>query len=74
MSLAALNNQVVFKKLLSDEEVLKAFVKDLLGIDIQPQTIEVEKKFVSPTDTNGKRGNFSALSPQTLFPQSLLSL
>ncbi len=46
MPLAALNNQVVFKKLLSDEEILKAFIKDFLGIDIQPETIEVEKKFV----------------------------
>lgn len=48
MSLAALNNQVVFKKLLSDEEILKAFIKDFLEIDIQPETIEVEKKFVPP--------------------------
>jgi len=48
MSLAALNNQVVFKKLLSNEEILKAFIKDFLEIDIQPDTIEVEKKFVPP--------------------------
>jgi len=48
MHLAALNNQVVFKKLLSDEEILKAFIKDFLEIDIQPETIEVEKKFVPP--------------------------
>jgi len=46
--LAALNNQVVFKKLLSDEEILKAFIKDFLGINLQPQTIEVEKKFTPP--------------------------
>jgi len=46
--LAALNNQVVFKKLLSNEEILKAFIKDFLGINLQPQTIEVEKKFTSP--------------------------
>jgi len=46
--LAALNNQVVFKKLLSDEEILKAFIFDFLGINIQPQTIEVEKKFTPP--------------------------
>ena len=48
MPLAALNNQVVFKKLLSDEEILKAFIKDFLNIDLQPETIEVEKKFVPP--------------------------
>jgi len=48
MSIAPLNNQVVFKKLLSDEEILKAFIKDFLDIDLTPQTIEVEKKFVPP--------------------------
>jgi len=48
MPLAPLNNQVVFKKLLSDEEILKAFIKDFLDIDLIPQTIEVEKKFIPP--------------------------
>jgi len=48
MPIAPLNNQVVFKKLLSDEEILKAFIKDFLDIDLTPQTIEVEKKFVPP--------------------------
>lgn len=48
MPIAALNNQVVFKKLLSDEEILKAFIKDFLDIDITPQSIEVEKKFIPP--------------------------
>ena len=48
MPLAALNNQVIFKKLLSDEEILKAFIKDFLNLDITPQSIEVEKKFVPP--------------------------
>ena len=36
MPIAALNNQVVFKKLLSDEEILKAFIKDFLDIDLTP--------------------------------------
>jgi predicted transposase/invertase (TIGR01784 family) len=48
MPIAPLNNQVVFKKLLSDEEILKAFIKDFLDIDLTPQTIEVEKKFIPP--------------------------
>ncbi len=39
--LAALNNQVVFKKLLSNEDILKAFIFDFLGIELQPETIEV---------------------------------
>ncbi|RKZ53576.1 MAG: hypothetical protein DRR16_07965 [Candidatus Parabeggiatoa sp. nov. 3] len=46
--LAALNNQVVFKKLLSNEDILKAFIFDFLGIELQPETIEVEKKFTPP--------------------------
>jgi len=48
MPLAALNNQVVFKKLLSNKQILKAFIKDFLGIELQLQTIEVEKKFTPP--------------------------
>jgi len=48
MPIAPLNNQVVFKKRLSDEEILKAFIKDFLDIDITPQSIEVEKKFIPP--------------------------
>jgi hypothetical protein len=48
MLLASLDNQVVFKKLLSDPEILKAFIKDLMGIDLQPTTIETEKKFSPP--------------------------
>jgi hypothetical protein len=37
MPLAALNNQVVFKKLLSDEEILKAFIKDFLESTFNPK-------------------------------------
>jgi hypothetical protein len=48
MPLAALNNQVVFKKLLSNEAILKAFIKDFLNIDLVPETIEVENKFTPP--------------------------
>jgi predicted transposase/invertase (TIGR01784 family) len=53
MPLAPLNNQVVFKKLFQDTEVIKAFVKDVIGIDITPTTIEVEKQF-TPTIGNVK--------------------
>jgi predicted transposase/invertase (TIGR01784 family) len=48
MPLAALDNQVVFKKLLQNPEILKAFIKDFLAIEIEPQSIEVEKKFSPP--------------------------
>ncbi|MEK8015479.1 MAG: hypothetical protein VSS75_001340 [Candidatus Parabeggiatoa sp.] len=46
--LATLNNQVLFKKRLSNEDILKAFIFDFLGIKLQPETIEVEKKFTPP--------------------------
>lgn len=48
MRLAPLNNSVVFKKLFQDPATLKAFVKDLIGIDIEPETIETEKRFSPP--------------------------
>jgi len=46
--LASLNDQTVFKKLLREPDILQAFVKDLIGIDIAvtAESIEVEKKFV----------------------------
>jgi hypothetical protein len=48
MNLAPLNNGVVFRKLFTDREVLIAFVKDLTGIEIEPETIEAEKQFSPP--------------------------
>ena len=53
MYLAPLNNGVVFRKLFTDREVLIAFVKDLTGVEIEPETIEAEKSFfpaVGPID------------------------
>ncbi len=50
MALAPLNNEVIFKKMFRDPEILVAFVKDLTDIDLDPTTIviEQEKKFVPP--------------------------
>jgi len=50
MALAPLDNEVIFKKLFRDPEILVAFVKDLIGVDLNPNTIviEQEKKFVPP--------------------------
>ncbi len=50
MALAPLNNEVIFKKMFRDPEILVAFVKDLIGIELDPKTIviEQEKKFVPP--------------------------
>lgn len=45
MALAPLDNQIVFQKLFQDPEIITAFVKDLIGIDIIPTTIEVGKQF-----------------------------
>jgi PD-(D/E)XK nuclease family transposase len=45
MILARLDNEVFFKKVFTDEIVFKAFVKDIVGIDVQPDKIETEKAF-----------------------------
>ena len=43
--LARLDNEVFFKKAFTDQVVFKAFVKDIIGIDIEPDIIETEKAF-----------------------------
>jgi predicted transposase/invertase (TIGR01784 family) len=45
MTLARLDNEVFFKKAFTDEIVFKAFVKDILGIEVEPAKIETEKAF-----------------------------
>jgi PD-(D/E)XK nuclease family transposase len=45
MTLARLDNQVFFKKAFTDRIVFKAFVKDIVGIDVEPDKIETEKSF-----------------------------
>ena len=45
MILARLDNEVFFKKAFTDRIVFKAFVKDIIGIDIEPDKIETEKAF-----------------------------
>ncbi|NJN67511.1 MAG: hypothetical protein HC884_12765 [Chloroflexaceae bacterium] len=48
MHLAPLDNSVVFKKLFRDPAIVTAFVKDLIGVDldITADNIELEKQFV----------------------------
>ncbi len=46
MTIARLDNEVFFKKAFTDRIVFKAFVKDIIGIDVEPTTIETEKAFV----------------------------
>jgi len=45
MVLAGLDNEVVFKKAFTDLIVFKAFVRDIVGIEIEPDKIETEKSF-----------------------------
>jgi len=45
MVLARLDNEVFFKKAFTDEIVFKAFVKDIVGIEVEPTKIETEKAF-----------------------------
>jgi hypothetical protein len=43
--LGNLDNEVIFKKAFTDITVFKAFVRDILGIEIEVDKIETEKKF-----------------------------
>jgi len=43
--LARLDNEVFFKKAFTDKTVFKAFVKDIVGIEVEPDKIETEKAF-----------------------------
>lgn len=45
MVIALLDNEVFFKKAFTDRIVFKAFVKDIVGIDVEPDKIETEKAF-----------------------------
>ncbi|MFK7981037.1 MAG: PD-(D/E)XK nuclease family transposase [Saprospiraceae bacterium] len=43
--LGNLDNEVIFKKAFTNKIVFKAFVKDILGIEVEVDIIETEKKF-----------------------------
>lgn len=45
MSLARLDNEIFFKKAFTDPFVFRAFVKDIIGIEVNPDKIETEKGF-----------------------------
>jgi len=47
--LARLDNEVFFKKAFTDKIVFKAFVKDIVGIEVNPEKIETEKAFEPKT-------------------------
>ncbi len=44
--LGNLDNEVIFKKAFTDKTVFLAFVRDILGIEIEVEKIETEKKFI----------------------------
>jgi hypothetical protein len=43
--LGNLDNEVIFKKAFTNKTVFKAFVRDILGIEVEVDKIETEKKF-----------------------------
>ena len=45
--LGNLDNEVIFKKAFTNKTVFKAFVRDILGFEIEVDKIETEKKFVT---------------------------
>lgn len=45
MTIARLDNEVYFKKAFTDPFVFRAFVKDIVGIEVDPEKIETEKAF-----------------------------
>ena len=45
MTIVRLDNEVYFKKAFTDPVVFRAFVKDILGIEVDPPLIETEKSF-----------------------------
>lgn len=62
MTIARLDNEVFFKKAFTDEIVFKAFVKDIIGIEIEPDKInektrEIYKDEVLISSLNPKNPN-----------------
>ncbi len=54
--LGNLDNEVIFKKAFTNITVFKAFVRDILGIEVEIDKIETEKKFepkISPLTPEG---------------------
>ncbi len=45
MTLGSLDNEVIFKKAFTDKLVFTSFVHDVLGLDVEVDKIETEKKF-----------------------------
>ena len=63
MTIARLDNEVFFKKAFTDRIVFKAFVKDIVGIDVEPTTIETEKTFVPKVGNIGFKYDIFADDP-----------
>lgn len=63
MTIARLDNEVFFKKAFTDRIVFKAFVKDIVGIDVEPTIIETEKTFVPKIGSIGFKYDIFADDP-----------
>jgi hypothetical protein len=63
MTIARLDNEVFFKKAFTDKIVFKAFVKDIVGIDVEPTTIETKKTFVPKIGSIGFKYDIFADDP-----------
>jgi PD-(D/E)XK nuclease family transposase len=63
MTIARLDNEVFFKKAFTDRIVFKAFVKDIIGIDVEPTIIETEKTFVPKIGSIGFKYDIFADDP-----------
>lgn len=63
MTIARLDNEVFFKKAFTDRIVFKAFVKDIVGIDVEPTSIETEKTFIPKVGSIGFRYDIFADDP-----------
>jgi hypothetical protein len=64
MHLARLDNEVFFKKAFTDRIVFIAFVKDIVGIDINPPVIETEKSFAPKVGNVGFKFDIFADDPE----------
>ncbi len=66
--LGNLDNEVIFKKAFTDKTVFKAFVRDILGIEIEVDKIETEKKFEPKSPLTPEGGTFFELD---IFAESI---
>lgn len=65
MNLARLDNEVFFKKAFTDPFVFRAFVKDITGLEVDPEIIETEKGFSPKVGSIAFKYDIFAEDPKT---------